>query len=183
MFVWVMKMPHNIKQLDIKNLPCYFFSDMINIKNSNPNLLKITKLSFRGIFGVDICYIKYVTMKILDHVNINNKNFLCLNIVDGYNEESNRIKYLVFASTYKNKEALEKYTRLCNETKNQIKAINVGEPIKYRKNFMSIRFESDDLPLGKTLNIPSMIIVPASVFEKDGKDYPQVCLQECLYEL
>ena len=102
-----MKMPHNIKQLDIKNLPCYFFSDMINIKNSNPNLLKITKLSFRGIFGVDICYIKYVTMKILDHVNINNKNFLCLNIVDGYNEESNRIKYLVFASTYKNKEALE----------------------------------------------------------------------------
>ena len=178
-----MKMPHNIKQTDLKNLPCYFFNDMINIQTFNPNLLKITKLSFRGIFGVDIYYIKYITMKSLDHVNINNKNSLCLNIVDGYNEESNQIKYLVFASTDKNKEALEKHTRLCNETEDQVKAINVGEPIKYRKDFMNIRLESDDLPLGKTLNIPDMIIVAVSVFEKDGKDYPQVCLQECLYEL
>ena len=128
-----MKMPHNIKQIDIKNLPCYFFNDMINIKNFNSNLLKITKLSFRGIFGIDIYYIKYITMKSLDHVNINNENFLCLNFVDGYNEESNRIKYLVFPSTDKNKEALEKYTRLYNKTKNQIKAISVGEQLNIEK--------------------------------------------------
>ena len=49
---------------------------------------------------------------------------------------------------------------------------------------MKIRFESnDDLPLGKTLNIPCIIIVAASVFEKDGKYYRQVCLHECLHEL
>ena len=128
-----MKMPHNIKQIDIKNLPCYFFNDMINIKNFNSNLLKITKLSFRGIFGIDIYYIKYISMKSLDYVNINNENFLCLNFVDGYNEESNRIKHLVFPSTDKNKEALEKYTRLYNKTKNQIKAINVGEQLNIEK--------------------------------------------------
>ena len=128
-----MKMPHNIKQIDIKNLPCYFFNDMINIKNFYSNLLKITKLSFRGIFGIDIYYIKYISMKSLDYVNINNENFLCLNFVDGYNEERNRIKYLVFPSTDKNKEALEKYTRLYNKTKNQIKAINVGEQLNIEK--------------------------------------------------
>ena len=49
---------------------------------------------------------------------------------------------------------------------------------------MKFSFESDDdLPLGKLLNIPNMIIVAASVFEKDGKYYLQIYLHECLYEL
>ena len=49
---------------------------------------------------------------------------------------------------------------------------------------MKITFEShDDSPSGKVLNIPIMIIVAASVFENDGKCYPQVYLHECLYEL
>ena len=39
---------------------------------------------------------------------------------------------------------------------------------------MEIRFESDDdLPLGKTFIIVGMIIVAASVLEKNGKYYPQ----------
>ena len=39
---------------------------------------------------------------------------------------------------------------------------------------MKIRFESDDdLALGKTFNIVGMIIVTASVLEKNGKYYPQ----------
>ena len=124
---------------------------MINIKIFDPNLLKITKLSFRGVLSVNIYYLKYVTMKSLDHINIDNENFLYLifNKVDGYIEESNGIKYLAFASTDENKEALKKYAKLWNETKNQIKAINDDEPIKYRKEFMKIRFESDDsLPFG-----------------------------------
>ena len=48
---------------------------------------------------------------------------------------------------------------------------------------MKIKFDSnDDLPLGKILNIPAYIIIVRSVFEKDGKYYPQVLLYECLYE-
>ena len=39
---------------------------------------------------------------------------------------------------------------------------------------MKIRFESDDdLPLGKTFIIVGMIIVAASVLEKNGKYYAQ----------
>ena len=56
-------------------------------------------------------------------------------------------------------------TELWHKTKNQIETINGGEPIKYRKDFIKIRFESDDdLPLGKILSIPSMVIVTRSVF-------------------
>ena len=32
-----------IRKINIKNLPCYFFNDMINIKNFDPNLLIIQK--------------------------------------------------------------------------------------------------------------------------------------------
>ena len=75
--------------------------------------------------------------------------------------------------------------KLWNKVKNQIKAKNGGEcnsiePIKYKKDFMKIRFEpDDDLPLGKTLNIPSMVIT-RSVFQEGGRYYPQVLLHECV---
>ena len=49
---------------------------------------------------------------------------------------------------------------------------------------MKIKSESDDdLPLGKTLNIVDMIIVVASVLEKNGKYYPKHLLHECAYKL
>ena len=47
--------------------------------------------------------------------------------------------------------------------------INGDKPIKYGKDFMKARFESnDDLPLGKVLNIPVCIIIVKSVFQKDN---------------
>ena len=49
---------------------------------------------------------------------------------------------------------------------------------------MKIKFNSDNnLPLNKTLKFHNMAIVIRSVFEEDGKFYPQVYLNECLYEL
>ena len=78
----------------------------------------------------------------------------------------------------------KKYTELWNEIKNQIKTTNGGEPIEYKKDFMKIRFESDDdLPLGEILSIPSMIVVTRFVFREDTKYYPQVYLCDCGYEL
>ena len=43
-------------------------------------------------------------MKILDHVNIDSENplYLIFNNVEGYIEETNGNKYLIFASTDKN---------------------------------------------------------------------------------
>ena len=86
---------------------------------------------------------------------------------------------MISASTDKNKEVLKKYTELWNEIKNQIETINCGDPIKYKKCFTKIEFESDDdLPLGKVLSIPNMIIVTRSVFQKYNKYHPQVYLYE-----
>ena len=49
---------------------------------------------------------------------------------------------------------------------------------------MKIKFNSgDDLPLNKPLNFHTMTIIIRSVFEEDGKLYPQSFLEKCLYEL
>ena len=110
--------------------------------------------------------------------------YFLLNDLDGYIEKNNRIKYLVFGSTNKNKEALRNYKKIWEEIKRQIEVINDDEPIECRKYFMKIKFQSDDdLTLGKTFNILDMITVVASVLEKNGKYYPQIFLQECAYKL
>ena len=90
---------------------------------------------------------------------------------------------MVFASTDKNREALENYTEFWDEIKDQIETINGDNPIKNEKDFMKATFESnDDLPLGKILNIPVCIIVVKRVFERDTNCLPQVLLYECLFE-
>ena len=87
---------------------------------------------------------------------------------------------MVFSYTDKKKETLEKYAKLLNEIKNQIKTINGGKPIEYKKHFKKIRFESDDdLSLGKVFSI---IIVNKSILQEDNKYYLQVFLHECGYE-
>ena len=49
---------------------------------------------------------------------------------------------------------------------------------------MKIKFNSDDdLPLNKPLKFDNMTIIIRSVFEEDGKLYPQVFLDDTLYEL
>ena len=49
---------------------------------------------------------------------------------------------------------------------------------------MKIKFSSDDnLPLNKILKLYMLTIIVRSVFEEDGKYYPQVFLEECLDEV
>ena len=49
---------------------------------------------------------------------------------------------------------------------------------------MKIKFNSDaGLPLNKPRKFHSMTIIIRSVFEKDGKLYPQVFLDDTFYEL
>ena len=49
---------------------------------------------------------------------------------------------------------------------------------------MKIEFNSNDnLPLNKPLKFPTMTIIVRSVFEEDGKFYPQIYLDDCWYEL
>ena len=93
-------------------------------------------------------------------------------------------KYLIFDSVDENKEILKKYADVWDRVKNKIKAINGGKENDYGKDYMKIKFNSDDdLPLNKPLKFHNMTIIIRSVFEEDGKLYPQIFLDDTLYEL
>ena len=49
---------------------------------------------------------------------------------------------------------------------------------------MKIKFNLDDeLPLNKTIEIPTMTIVVKAIFYENNKYYPHTFLDECLYKL
>ena len=69
-------------------------------------------------------------------------------------------------------------------TKFLIQKINNDDFIEYGKDYMRIKTGTDDsLPLNKSLDFLAMTIIIRLVFKEDGKLYPQINLNECLYEL
>ena len=70
------------------------------------------------------------------------------------------------------------YTEKWDEIKEQIELISGNKVNKYSKDFMKIKFESDDdLPISKIINILMCVIIINTVFEEDSKYYPEVLLQ------
>ena len=103
--------------------------------------------------------------------------YLRINHASGYVEEKNENKCLLFDSVDENKEILKKYADVWDGIKNKIKAINGGKENDYGKDYMKIRFDSyNDLPLNKLLKFHVMTIIIKSVFQEDGKFYPQLFL-------
>ena len=114
--------------------------------------------------------------------------YLIIDHASGYIEEKEMNKYLVFDSmelhsTDENKELLKKYNDVFNGIRNKIKKIS-GDECDYEKDYMKIKFNSDDdLPSNKQLKFHNITITIRSVFKEDGKRYPQVFLDDNLYEL
>ena len=172
-----------IKQIDIKNRTYYFYNDIIDLESFKSNLLKIDKKSYKDI---GIYNIGYITIKKIDDCeNIYSVNPLYLHIThaNGYIEEINENKYLIFDSIDENKELLKKYNDVFNGIMGKIKEVSNDE-CDYEKDYIKIKFNSDDnLPLNKPLKFHNMTITVRSVFKEDSKLYPQVFLDDTLFEL
>ena len=92
-------------------------------------------------------------------------------------------KFLIFDSLDENKELIKKSNASFNGIMAKVKEVSNDE-CDYEKDYMKIKFNSDDdLPLNKPLKFHNMTITIRSVFEEDGKLYPQVFLDDTLYEL
>ena len=147
-------------------------------------MLKIDKKSYKNI---DIYYIGYITIKkIDDYESIYSVNplYLRINHASGYIKEKNGNKYLIFDSVDENKKVFKKYADVWDGIKNKIKAKNGSEENNYEKDYIKIKFNSDDdLPLNKPLKFHLMTLIIKSIFEEDGKLYPELFLDDALYEL
>ena len=108
---------------------------------------------------------------------------MIVNHANGYIEEQGVNKYLIFGSRDENKELLKKYNDVWNGIKSKIKEVSIDK-CDYEKHYIKIKFNSDnELSSNKPLKFRNMIIIINSVFEEDGKLYPQVFLDDTLYEL
>ena len=68
--------------------------------------------------------------------------------------------------------------------KKEIETIIAGKKVEYGKYFFKTRFESNkDFPLNKPIKLRLLTIIIKSVFSADGKFYPQLFLDDALYEL
>ena len=140
-------------------------------------MLKIDKKSYKDISIYNIGYISIKTNGYGYDINIS----LRITHAGGYIEEINGDEYIIFDS--RDKELLKKYNDVFNGIMDKIKEIN-SDDCYYEKDYMKIKFNlHDDLPLNKPLKFHLMTITIKSVFEEDGKLYPQVFLDDTLYEL
>ena len=170
------------KRINIKNRTYYFYNNIIDLENFDPKLLKIDKKSYKDIGIYNIGYVTRKKNGNCMNINIANPLYLGITHVNGYIEETGIDKYLVFDSTDENKELLKKYNDVFNGIRDKIKEIN--NECDYEKDYMKIKFNFDDyLPLNKSLKFRLMTITIRHVFEEDGKLYPQVFLDDTLYEL
>ena len=162
------------KELNIRNETYYFFNDIISIKYFQSNLLKIDKKSHK-----DIYYIGYITIKkFSDYENIHSVNplYLLFYSATGCFKKQNGEKFLILDST-------EKYDEAFSGIISEIKIINGGKELFYEKNYAKIGVNTDeDLPLNKQLKFSTLTIIIRCVFQEGGKLYPQVYLDECLYD-
>ena len=169
------------KQLNIKNRIYYFYNDLINLKEFDPNLLKLDKKSS---MDISIYYIGYVTKRSEYDIDSLNPIYLLISELDGFIEEKNGSKYLSIALTDSNNDVLAKFAEVWSRIKDQIKKINNGSVGKYGKDYIKIKFDSDDnLPLNKIPKFRVLTIIIRNIFEKDGKYYPQIFLDDCLYKI
>ena len=106
-----------------------------------------------------------------------NPLYLIFHSATGYFKEQNGEKYLIL-------DLIEKYEEVFSGIKSEIETINSGEKMYYEKNYARIGVNTDDdILLNKQLKFPSLIIIIRCIFQ-DGKNlYPQIYLDECLYEL
>ena len=146
-------------------------------------MLKIDKKSYKDIGIYNIGYITFKRIDDCEKIYSVNPLYLLIDHASGYIEEKGVNKYLVFDSTDENKELLKKYNDVFNGIKHKIKEVNSDE-CDYEKDYMKIKFNSDDdLPLNKPIKFHLMTITIRSVFEEDGKLYPQAFLDDSLHEL
>ena len=109
--------------------------------------------------------------------------YLLIDETDGFIEGKEGSRYLNTISTDSNNEVSKKYEEVWNGIRDCITKINDNKLKKYAKGYSKIKFDSNDnLPLNETVKFHILTIIIRNIFEKDGEYYPQMFLDDCLYE-
>ena len=114
-----------------------------------------------------------------DCENIQSVNplYLTIHSATEHFKEKNDEKYLILDST-------KKYEEVLSGIRSEIKTLNGGKELFYKKNYAKIGINTDDnLPLNNPVKFPTLTIIIRCVLQENEKLYPRSYLDECLYEL
>ena len=156
-------MSNIVKDISMKSHIYYFFDDIINIKEFDPNNIKLRENSYKNIL---IYYIAYVTIKDSKYVKINSVNplYLMFNKMNGYFEEINGNKYLTVVAANDSKDRIKNYEELWIKITDLIMLVT-KKADDYDEKFIKIKLDSDDiLSLNKMIKISVMVIVVRAIF-------------------
>ena len=169
------------KQLNMKNRTYYFYNDLINALNFEPINLKLDKETWKDI---DIYYIGYVDKNKPEDWCVNSVNplDLMINKLFCFVGEENGVKYLKIQKNHSDP-VLNKWNEDFDSIKYHIKKIS-NEEVNFNDGFNKIKFISDDsLRLNKLIYFPTLTVVIRCVFKQGDLFYPQVYLDDALYQL
>ena len=134
--------------------------DVINIKNFDPNNIKIDETSYKDLAIKDSRFFDKVSW---------------------YFEDIKGSKYIMLVPTNESKKITNKCEELWSKIGDLVRPVTTN--YDYDEKYTKIKFNSDDeLPLNKGIEITIMIAVVRSVFN-ENKYYPQLFLDECLHKL
>ena len=176
----------NIESSKIKTKNNYNWDDKVYINDFDSNLLEIIKRESR--IGANIYYIGYVLNPNYDYNTINPLYFI-INHLIGYVEEieGSDDQYLVVTKSMRNRKIIHSFDTIWSHIEhknnpNNFNNNNNNNNFNNIKDYDQLRFNSDiDLPTDTLIEFRSLVINVSRVIEKDGKYYPEIYLDECLY--
>ena len=161
-----------IKSLKIKNQSFYYCNDIIFIDDFNIKFFKIAKSRI----GIDIYYIGYVVNKLEYDLNSVKPLYLSVKSLLGSVEkiDGSCDRYLVIDKS--NTKVISVFNILREYIEDKVISNKIDGSDK-------IRFSSDiDLPLGTLIQFKILTIIIRCIIKKDGKYYPEIYLDECMYD-
>ena len=166
-----------IDSLKIKTKSNYYWNDMVYLNDFDVKLIKVIKRESR--IGVDIYYIRYV-LEPEDDINSINPLYLIVKSLFGPVEKIQRSsdRYLVVDEN--NKEVINVFDKLWKFIEDKITFDNADNKIS---EYNKLRFISDVyLPLDTLIKFHMLTIFINCVIKNKYKYYPEIYLDECLYE-
>ena len=170
----------NVKSLEIKNTSYCYYDDIVHADEFDKNLIKVDKREPR--IGADIYYISYIVHKPQYNINSVSPLHLILKDVKCTVEKikGSSDRYLVIDLS--NKDVLNVFDNMFNFISNKINKIDGDDKNVY--GYIRLKFNSDvDLPLDKLIKFHTLTVIVACVIHKGDKFYPEIYVDEGIYEL
>ena len=162
------------RKLNIKDWSGYFFKEMVNILDIEPEYFIIN--DFNGCKDGSVLFnIAYCGENSVPHVVFND--------IECILRKSRIYSYLVFCESEKNKKVIDYYLEIINQVKEELLSRADEDYCVMGKDFMRFRFRTDDnLVHNKKINYPVCVIslsctVKKEIFIIHSLNYKIVCMK------